>query len=345
MKRSLLIASVVATLATTSAPQSAWAGDGGFKAGQDLPVPDPSALAVGDFNNDGRPDLAVASTSLESVQVVLSQRGGFTPSPAVPVGRKPDTIAVGDFNLDGNDDLAVGNTLGGSVSIRLGYGDGSFRNAGEIAVGAVVHSVVVGDFNGDAIDDLAIPASGPAGSPDRIQIALGVGNGTFTTDHVTPAGAVVLAVGDFNSDAIEDLAFGGNEDNRPGSLLLGAGGGEFRAPTDIPLQQQAGFRRGWAVGDFNGDARTDMLASLSNDVVSVRLNRGNGSFSAAPDVPAGDHPHGGGGRRLQLRRQRGLRRDGCDRGASCGAVGGRGGQLHGGAGRAGPRAPARRRRR
>src|SRR4051812_9114329 len=68
----------------------------------------PSAVAVGDFNNDAVLDLAVAGGS--TVSVLLGNTDGtFRPAVSSPAGDTPDSLAVGDFNADGKLDVATGN--------------------------------------------------------------------------------------------------------------------------------------------------------------------------------------------------------------------------------------------
>jgi hypothetical protein len=70
----------------------------------------PASVAVGDFNGDQDPDLAVANEFSNNVSVLLGSTGGsFTAAPSVPTGGFPASVAVGDFNHDGDPDLAVAN--------------------------------------------------------------------------------------------------------------------------------------------------------------------------------------------------------------------------------------------
>jgi hypothetical protein len=82
-------------------------------------------VAVGDFNGDGKADLAVANYSDHSVSVLLGNGDGtFQTHVDYATGSGPDSVAVGDFNGDGKADLAVTNDY--AVSVLLGNGDGTF---------------------------------------------------------------------------------------------------------------------------------------------------------------------------------------------------------------------------
>src|SRR5262249_5385112 len=102
------------------------------------PVPvgmSPSSVAMGDFNGDGRQDLAGANLGSTSASIRLGDgAGGFSSAPDVAVGSGPVSVDVGDFNGDGKPDLAVANGSDTKVSIRLGNGAGGFTAAPDVAV-------------------------------------------------------------------------------------------------------------------------------------------------------------------------------------------------------------------
>ena len=184
------------------------AGDSPFGVGAG-----PFSVAVGDFNLDGKPDLATANSDSNNVTILLGNgMGGFTQPAGSPVGAgaSPFSVAVGDFNLDGKPDLASANQDSNNVTILLGDGMGGFTQPSSSPVGAgfAPRSVAVGDFNLDGKPDLAT-ANSVSGN---VTILLGDGMGGFTQPSSSPVGVGTepqsVAVGDFNLDGKPDLADG-----------------------------------------------------------------------------------------------------------------------------------------
>src|SRR5205807_232848 len=119
------------------------------------------SMALGDFNGDGKLDLAVAT---DSIWVFLC-KGDGTFQRAGVYGGKAFSVVAGDFNGDGKLDLVVANQHANSVSILLGNGDGTFKSAVNYGAGTIPVDVAVGDFNADGKPDLAVASFG---SWDRI---------------------------------------------------------------------------------------------------------------------------------------------------------------------------------
>ena len=241
-----------------------------------------AAVAVGDFNGDGIPDLAVATNF--DVSILLGNASGtFSGSRAFAAGKLPRSVAVGDFNGDTLLDLAVANFLSDNVSILLGNGRGAFSRPNHFRVGDGPVSVVIGDFNGDAILDLV------SGSSNHVSVLLGDGSGAFSGPTHLSAGTVPrsVAVGDFNGDTFLDLAVSNLQSGNV-SILLGDGRGTFSDPTHFRVGTRPASV---AVGDFNGDAVLDLAVSnFLNNNVSILQGEGNGGFVGPSNYPAGSGP-------------------------------------------------------
>ena len=111
-----------------------------FAAATNFDVGDyPVSVAVGDFNGDGKQDLAVANFLgyyANNVSILLGDgAGNFSAATNFSAGNDPISVAVGDFNGDGKQDLAVANDSSNNVSILLGDGAGNFSAATNFGVG------------------------------------------------------------------------------------------------------------------------------------------------------------------------------------------------------------------
>ena len=220
----------------------------------------PNAVIVADLNGDGNLDLAVTNEADNSVSILFGNGDGtFAGHLDYPVGQAPDALAAGDFNGDGKLDLAVANgiTPGGSVSILLNHGDGSYLPGVQYATGDSV-SVVTGDFNGDGQLDFAAANF----LAESLSVYTGKGNGAFTlgpnqTTRLAP-NPIGLVMGDVNSDGTLELMLGGNSGIGASALS------NNNAASFAPLLQYGGVTGTTAIGagDFNNDGSIDMALTV-----------------------------------------------------------------------------------
>jgi len=258
-------------------------GDGTFPnasastLGAVAPNDHPVNVAVGDFNADLNPDLAIANRDSNNVTVKYGPGFADAPGSPYPTGMKPAMTAVGDFNSDGREDMAVAGNGSDDVTVHLAstFAPGYFEAPNEFAAGDGPRAIAVGDFNSDGIEDLAIANHESA----TVTVRLGAGDGSFSTQAPgSPFGAgsqpSSVAVGDFNSDGIQDLAVT-NEDTDQVGVRLGAGDGSFAnaaAGSPFPTGDKPYFS---AVADLNADGNEDIaVANSGGPSFTVRLGAG-----------------------------------------------------------------------
>jgi hypothetical protein len=236
------------------------------------------SITVGDFNNDGNADLAVANQFANefgdnggNVGVLLGNgTGGFAPAVSFGGGTaRPYAVAVGDFNNDGNADLAVANLGANTVGVLMGNGGGGFAATTFASGGSGTRSISVGDFNNDGNADLAVVHY----QANTVGVLLGNGGGgfapaaTFASGGTTP---LSVEVADFNSDGNTDLVVV-NLNSRNLGVLLGNGVGSFAGAKTFA---SGGFTPGFvAVGDFNNDGQSDLaVINGGSSTVGILVN-------------------------------------------------------------------------
>ncbi len=260
----------------------------------------PRAVTVADFNNDGKPDLAVVnqgpfstSTSQSSLSVLLGNgNGSFQPAITTNVQNSglatgiAGSLVVGDFNGDHLPDVALNTAgpAGPAVEVLLGKGDGTFQTNHQIlSVGQTPLSVAAGDFDRNGALDLVT-----ANSQGTISLLLNNGEGSFRPQIQLAVGAAprAVAVGDFNGDGLPDVATA-KQLSGTVSVLLGQGNGTFGAPLVFAASSGLDFTpSSIAVGDMNGDGRPDLVInSIGGEdspvsQLGVLLGNGDGSFRA-----------------------------------------------------------------
>ena len=241
-------------------------GNGTFQSAVSTPTETAGALAVlpGDFNGDGKTDVAVANSNPSStISVFLSNSSGNgTFQPPVDTTYSPtfDGFAAGYFQGTASHlDLAVTTTNSANnatfLNIFLGNGSGSFTVGQQYPIGSNNTPLIVSsDFNGDGNADLAV-TDGP-----KIQVYLSNGDGTFKTPVSYPvsSSANSIVLGDFNGDGIMDLAVG--EPNGI-AVFLGNGDGTFKPAVNTPFNPGITLAQS---GDFNGDGKIDLEGTNSS---------------------------------------------------------------------------------
>ncbi len=243
----------------------------------------PRCVAIGDWNGDGTPDLAVVNVDGNTLTVLLGNGdGSFGARNDYETGEWPCSVAMGDFDEDGNPDLVL--VSDGSLSVLLGNGDGTFEPGNDYYMSGSV-SVAVGDLDGDGVLDLVA-----TDGVNMVGVLLGNGDGTFRpkVDYGTGSNPCFVTIGDLNGDGQPDLAVANYSDNSI-SVLLNNGDGTFGTKHDYGTGSRP---TSVAVGDLNGDAKPDLAtANYYSSTVSVLLGNGDGTFGTKHDFDTGTDPY------------------------------------------------------
>lgn len=220
----------------------------------------PIGIATGDFNQDGKIDLAVANNvGPYGIVVFLGNGNGtFSAGQNVPSanGFNATRIAAGDFDGDADLDLALAHY--GGVRIYLGAGDGTFTGSGGAGSPAITEALAVADLDGDGILDIASVET----YTSQVRICKGSGTGTFSTIHSYAAGSLPsgIAIADVTHDGVPDVLVS-NMDGNGLSIFLGLGAGAFLTAQNQGVTSQP---MAVAAGDWDEDGLVDLAAPCRN---------------------------------------------------------------------------------
>ena len=187
----------------------------------------PSGVALGDFNGDGKPDIACANTNGSNASVIINQGGGNFAQPVhLAVGAQPFAIEVADVSADGKLDLIVANRYSHDLSILLGDGAGGFGSQKKYATGQTpMWRMRVVDLDGDGDADVVVPNF----LSNSVSILSNNGDGTFAAkkDYAVGSKPGTVVAADFDGNGAADFAVGSTADGVGGfkgiSVFLGCG--------------------------------------------------------------------------------------------------------------------------
>jgi hypothetical protein len=257
---------------------------------------DPYLSAGGDFNHDGRQDVASIGQDADGIfwlSVLLSNGDGTFQQPQLTqiTFALSDLLAVGDLNGDGNADVVL--VHANSIDVLLGDGTGKFSTAVNYPT-SISNPVAVGllDTNGDSFPDVILASGTPDGTGQSpVNTLLGDGSGLLgapATAHYS--GTMAYGVfADLNADGHPDLI--------SATQVFFGTTGDYQPPLNLTSRPNVcTFPYGTAAGsvtvaDVNGDGKADILtADCANGTITAFLNQGNGSFAAGISTWAGYLP-------------------------------------------------------
>ncbi|HZU84070.1 MAG TPA: VCBS repeat-containing protein [Polyangiaceae bacterium] len=256
----------------------------------------PIASATGDFNGDGKLDVAITGTTSGGEVAILLGRGDGTFDEPIhfPIGGAPLSAVTADFNGDGKLDLAIacrgiyqdGSWHSGFTAVLLGRGDGRFDGPYDWASGSAPVDVAAADVNGDGKPDLVVANHS---SLANVAVLIGDGKGSFLTARLGNVRDVLdaVAIADVDGDGKQDIVVSDGE-HEVVSVLRGRGDGSFLDPittfTRFGATTEAGAPHIIA-RDFDGDGKLDL--AIGNSGVEVLMGKGDGTF-----VPGDSHQVG-----------------------------------------------------
>jgi hypothetical protein len=270
-------------------------GDGTFQPQQTFDVGPyyATALAVGDVNGDGIPDLVTTNFKYPTglVTVLLGKGDGTFPhQQTFAVGKEADAVAVADLDGDGKPELIVADQFLGEVLVLqnatpAGASSVSFPSQQTFTVGLVPYALTVADVTGDGRPDLLVANR----SSKTISVLRNLGGGSFAPQQTfaVGAGSQSVAVADVNHDGVLDLVVANARANTVG-VLLGKGDGTFGRQQTFASVSSPNVV---AVADVTGDGIPDLLVvNYNQDSVSVLRGNGDGTVQARPIVGASSYP-------------------------------------------------------
>ena len=259
------------------------AGDGSFTLASSnaFTGTQPSDVALGDLNRDGRTDVVTSMGRFHGIEVRLGNGNGtlgaatnYVVRSEFPLGR---SVTLTDLNLDRNVDVVLAGPAA-ELNVLLGAGDGTLVPSGTVILAAETRFVEDGDFDGDSRRDLAV------GTATGVVTLRGQGDGSFAAPVALETSTVNdVDVMDVDDDGAHDIVVTSFQELR---IHFGRGDGSFDAPVRLAASQSM---LAAAIGDLNRDGQKDIAVTHAfNKELGFFQQEPDGTFRTLPRVPTGE---------------------------------------------------------
>jgi hypothetical protein len=246
----------------------------------------PLCIATGDFDGDGKLDLATANVGEDTFSVLLNNSANgnisFATKQDFPTGKSPYSIAIEDMDGDGKPDIVVANHAAYTVSVirnTTTSGTLSFAPKIDYLVGSSPMTVLVADLDGDEKPDIITTNHldfGRVTEGTLFRNTSTSGNLSFaakTNYYTGPYSSAAIA--DMDGDGKPDLVLIDKTDNR-GALVANKSTPGTLKLTGMKSIYGLGSPTAIVIGDFNLDGKPDLaITNYTTNTVSVLINQVN----------------------------------------------------------------------
>jgi Zn-dependent metalloprotease len=225
-------------------------------------------LAIGDFNTDGRKDVAISAAFGRLLVFLQDQNGNLSP-PRVYAGGESGSayVIAGDLNQDGRDDMAIPSM--GGILVFYQKADGTFPYPVKYTIEYAAAPMAIDDVNHDGLADLVV-----AMTANLIGVLTQKEDGTLNPMVTYPSlGSAEIAIGDINSDGLKDLVSMNTQTTNQLQIFTQKSDHTLNPYVSTGLISCSSYCSGGGIGigDITGDGRLDIVMSYGGNRPSSNI--------------------------------------------------------------------------